>query len=183
MIGQNDSKSISARKDEKGHAMQTTAIYPGTFDPLTNGHVDIVERGLKIFDKVIVSILNNRKKTPLFTVEERLSMIREAFKGNSRVEVAAFDGLIVDYAIERNAQAILRGMRAVSDFENEFQMAMFNRRLNRDIQTVFLMTGMRWIFISSTGVKELASFGGDIRDLVPAVVEEKLKEKFNHNGA
>ena len=110
-------------------------------------------------------------------------MIRETFKGNSRVEVAAFDGLIVDYAIERNAQAILRGMRAVSDFENEFQMAMFNRRLNRDIQTLFLMTGMRWIFISSSGVKELASFGGDIRDLVPAVVEEKLKEKFNHNGA
>lgn len=156
----------------------TTAIYPGTFDPLTFGHVDIVERGLKIFDKVIVSVLNNRKKNPLFTVEERVDLIRESLRNYSRVEVASFDGLIVDFAIKCKAQAILRGMRAVSDFENEFQMAMFNRRLNRDIQTVFLMTGMRWIFISSTGIKELASFGGDIKGLVPPVVERRLREKF-----
>jgi pantetheine-phosphate adenylyltransferase len=158
--------------------MPSIAIYPGTFDPLTFGHVDIVERGLKIFDKVIVSILNNKKKAPLFTVEERAELIRDSLKNYSRVEVASFDGLIVDYAVERNACAILRGMRAVSDFENEFQMAMFNRRLNRDIQTVFLMTGMRWIFISSSGIKELASFGGDIKGLVPPPVERKLKEKF-----
>ena len=167
---------------KKGHAMQTTAIYPGTFDPLTNGHVDIVERGLKLFDKVIVSILNNRKKVPLFTVEERLDLIRETFRDQPRVEVASFDGLIVDYAIQRNAQAILRGMRAMSDFENEFQMAMFNRRLNRGIQTVFLMTGMRWIFISSTGVKGLASFGGDVKDLVPPVVEARLLKKYSKDG-
>jgi pantetheine-phosphate adenylyltransferase len=162
--------------------MPNTAIYPGTFDPLTNGHVDIVERGLKIFDKVIVSILNNKKKTPLFSVEERIELIRESLKHLPRVEVASFDGLIVDFAIKCNAKAILRGMRAVSDFENEFQMAMFNRRLNRDIQTVFLMTGMRWIFISSTGVKELASFGGDIKGLVPPVVEKRLKEKYVKGG-
>ncbi len=162
--------------------MPTIAIYPGTFDPLTFGHVDLVERGIKIFDKVIVSVLNNKKKKPLFTVEERVDMIRESLKNYSRVEVSSFDGLIMDYAIEKNAQAILRGMRAVSDFENEFQMAMFNRRLNREIQTVFLMTGMRWIFISSTGVKELASFGGEVKGLVPPVVERRLREKYEKGG-
>lgn len=161
--------------------MYTIAIYPGTFDPLTNGHVDIVNRGLKVFDKVIVAILHNRKKTPLFSVDERLHLIRNTFKDNPRVEVDHFYGLIVDYAVKKNAQAILRGMRAVSDFESEFQIAMFNRRLNRDIQTVFLMTGMRWVFISSTGVKELASFGGDVKGLVPPEIEEKLKEKFKSN--
>ena len=158
--------------------MQRIAIYPGSFDPLTYGHVDVVERGLKIFDKVIISILNNKSKNPLFTVEERLDIIRQSLKNFSRVEVTSFEGLIIDYAVEKNAQAVLRGMRAVSDFENEFQMAMFNRRLNRDIQTVFLMTGLRWIFTSSSGIKELASFGGDIRGLVPPFVEKKLKEKF-----
>ena len=159
--------------------MTRIAIYPGTFDPLTYGHMDIVERGLKIFDKVIISILTNKNKQPLFSVEERLDIIRESLKDFDRVDVTAFDGLIVDFAIEKNAQAILRGMRAVSDFENEFQMAMFNRRLNREIQTVFLMTGLRWIFTSSSGIKELASFGGDINGLVPPLVEIKLKEKYN----
>lgn len=158
--------------------MTSIAIYPGTFDPLTYGHMDVVERGLKIFDKVIISILNNKTKVPLFTVEERIEIMKESLKGFDRVEIAAFDGLIVDFAVKKNAQAILRGMRAVSDFENEFQMAMFNRRLNRDIQTVFLMTGLRWIFTSSSGIKELASFGGDIKGLVPPFVEKKLKEKF-----
>lgn len=158
--------------------MKTTAIYPGTFDPLTNGHVDIVKRGRKLFDKVIISILVNKNKKPLFSVDERIALIQESLKDFSGVEVASFEGLVIDYAVERNAQAILRGMRAVSDFENEFQMAMFNRRLNREIQTIFLMTGMRWIFTSSSGIKELASFGGDISGLVPPVVEEKLKEKF-----
>ena len=126
--------------------MEKIAVYPGSFDPLTNGHIDLVERGLKIFDKVVIGVLNNKAKTPLFSVEERLEMIGDCFKGEEKVEVAAFDGLVVDYARQRDACAILRGMRAVSDFENEFQMAMFNRRLNRDVQTVFLMTGMRWIF-------------------------------------
>ena len=158
--------------------MTRIAIYPGTFDPLTFGHVDIVERGLRVFDKVIISIMNNKKKSPLFTVEERMDLIRKSLKNYSRVEVASFDGLMIDYATEREATAILRGMRAVSDFENEFQMAMFNRRLNREIQTVFLMTGLRWIFTSSSGIKELASFGGDIKGLVPPVVERSLKEKY-----
>lgn len=158
--------------------MTSIAIYPGTFDPLTYGHMDIVERGLKIFDKVIISVLNNKNKKPLFTVEERVEIMRESLKGFDRVEIDSFNGLIIDFAIEKNASAILRGMRAVSDFENEFQMAMFNRRLNREIQTVFLMTGLRWIFTSSSGIKELASFGGDIHGLVPPVVEKRLKEQF-----
>ncbi|MBU1171971.1 MAG: pantetheine-phosphate adenylyltransferase [Proteobacteria bacterium] len=158
--------------------MSGIAIYPGTFDPLTYGHVDVVERGLKIFDKVVISILNNKSKKPLFSVDERLELIRESLKDFDRVEITSFEGLIIDYAVKQNAQAILRGMRAVSDFENEFQMAMFNRRLNRDIQTVFLMTGLRWIFTSSSGIKELASFGGNIHGLVPPFVEKKLKEKF-----
>lgn len=159
--------------------MTSIAIYPGTFDPMTYGHVDVVERGLKIFDKIIISILTNKSKKPLFTIEERLELIEESLKDfNGRVEITHFEGLIIDYAVQRNAQAILRGMRAVSDFENEFQMAMFNRRLNRDVQTVFLMTGLRWIFTSSSGIKELASFGGDITGLVPPCVEKKLKDKF-----
>ena len=158
--------------------MEKIAVYPGSFDPLTNGHIDLVERGLKVFDKVVIVALNNRSKKPLFSEKERLSMIKECFKGVESVEVDAFDGLVVDYAKKRNASAILRGMRAVSDFENEFQMAMFNRRLNRDVQTVFLMTGMRWIFTSSSGIKEVASFGGDVSGMVPPSIEKKLKEKF-----
>lgn len=162
--------------------MTRIAIYPGSFDPLTYGHVDVVERGLKIFDKVVVAILNNTSKKPLFSVDERLDIIKESLKDFERVEVASFEGLIIDYAVKINASAILRGMRAVSDFENEFQMAMFNRRLNREIQTVFLMTGLRWIFTSSSGIKELASFGGDIQGLVPPFVEMKLKEKYSLNN-
>ncbi len=153
-------------------------MYAGSFDPLTNGHIDIVERGLKVFDKVIVAVLNNKAKKPLFSVDERIFLIRESLQDLDGVEVGSFDGLVVDYAKEVGAQAILRGMRAVSDFENEFQMAMFNRRLNREIQTVFLMTGMRWIFTSSSGIKEVASFGGDITGMVPPVVYKELKKKF-----
>lgn len=159
--------------------MENIAVYPGSFDPLTNGHIDLVERGLKLFDKVVIVAMHNRAKKPLFTVDERLDMIRNCFKGMDSVEVDSFDGLVVDYARKRNASAILRGMRAVSDFENEFQMAMFNRRLNRDVQTVFLMTGMRWIFTSSSGIKEVASFGGDVSGMVPPSIEKKLKEKFH----
>lgn len=162
--------------------MTKIAVYPGSFDPLTNGHVDIVERGLKVFDKVIVAVLNNKSKKPLFSVEQRVEMIRESLKDLPRVEVDSFDGLVVEYAKEHGAQAILRGMRAVSDFENEFQMAMLNRRLNREVQTVFLMTGMRWIFTSSSGIKEVASFGGDVSGLVPLPILKKLKEKFSNKG-
>jgi pantetheine-phosphate adenylyltransferase len=158
--------------------MERTAIYPGSFDPVTNGHVDIVERGLNIFDKIIVAILRNPAKEALFTVEERKQMIETSLNRNSNVEIDVFDGLLVDYAKKRNAVAILRGMRAVSDFEYEFQLALMNRKLNREIQTVFLMTGLRWIFISSSIIKEAASFGGNINGMVPPIVSRKLKEKF-----
>jgi len=158
--------------------MEKTAIYPGSFDPVTNGHVAIVERGLNIFDKIIVAILRNPAKEALFTVEERKEMIETSLNRNSNVEVDVFDGLLVDYAKKRNAVAILRGMRAVSDFEYEFQLALMNRKLNREIQTVFLMTGLRWIFISSSIIKEAASFGGNINGMVPPIVSRKLKEKF-----
>jgi pantetheine-phosphate adenylyltransferase len=155
-----------------------TAIYPGSFDPVTNGHLDIIERGLKLFDAIVVAILHNPAKEALFTVEERKEMLEICLKNFRNVEVDTFDGLLVNYAAERNAQAILRGMRAVSDFEYEFQLALMNRRLNRKIETVFLMTGLRWIFTSSSIIKEAAGFGGNINGMVPPVVNEKLKEKF-----
>ncbi len=158
--------------------MEKIAIYPGSFDPVTNGHLDMIERGLKLFDKIIVAILVNLEKDSLFSVEERTEMLKISLKKFSNVEVDTFDGLLVDFAAKRKVHAILRGLRAVSDFENEFQMAMMNRRLNREIQSIFLMTGLRWIFTSSSIIKEAAKFGGDISDMVPQVVTEKLKEKF-----
>ncbi|MDL1967168.1 MAG: pantetheine-phosphate adenylyltransferase [Deltaproteobacteria bacterium] len=158
--------------------MQRTAIYPGSFDPVTNGHIDIVERGLKIFDRIIVAILRNPSKKSLFTVEERKEMIEISLNKYSNVEVDIFDGLLVDYAKKRDAGTILRGMRAVSEFEYEFQLALMNRKLNREVQTVFLMTGLRWIFISSSIIKEAASFNGNINGMVPPIVSKKLKEKF-----
>ena len=158
--------------------MQKIAVYPGSFDPITNGHLDIIERGLKLFDKIIVAILYNSAKKFLFTIEERIEMIEESLSGFSNVEVDKFDGLLINYAKKREANTILRGMRAVSDFEYEFQLALMNRRLNREIQTVFLMTGLRWIFTSSSIIKEAARFGGNIEGMVPPVVNRKLKEKF-----
>jgi pantetheine-phosphate adenylyltransferase len=158
--------------------MERLAIYPGSFDPVTNGHIDIIERGLEIFDKIIVAILINPSKQALFTVEERLDMLKESFKDNPRVTMDSFDGLTVNFAKQKNAHAILRGMRATSDFEYEFQLALMNRRLERDIQSVFLMTGFRWIFTSSSIIKEAARFNGDISGMVPDFVEKKLKEKF-----
>ena len=155
-----------------------TAVYPGSFDPLTNGHVDIIERGLEIFDRVIVAVLHNPSKNALFSVEERLDMIRDSFKHNGNLIVDSFDGLLVDYARQQHAVAIMRGMRAISDFENEFQMALMNRRLSRDVQTIFLMTGLRWIFTSSSIIKEVAGFGGDINGMAPNPVKLKMKEKF-----
>jgi pantetheine-phosphate adenylyltransferase len=159
--------------------MQRVAIYPGSFDPVTNGHLDIVERGLTLFDKIVVAILHNPTKKSLFSVEERIEMLQASTVKFSGVEIDCFNGLLVDYASRKNAQAILRGMRAVSDFEYEFQLALMNRRLNREVQTVFLMTGLRWIFTSSSIIKEAASFGGDISDMVPEIVEHKLREKFD----
>lgn len=159
--------------------MKTVAIYPGSFDPVTNGHLDIVERGLKIFDKIIVAIMLNPAKKSLFSIDERIEMLRASMHDfKDRVEFESFNGLTVDYADSRKAHAILRGLRAVSDFEYEFQMALMNRRLNREVQTLFLMTGLRWIFTSSSIIKEAARFGGSIEDMVPQIVNEKIKEKF-----
>ncbi len=158
--------------------MQHVAIYPGSFDPITNGHLDIIERGLKIFDRVIVTVLHNPGKKALFTVSERLEMLRLTLADFENVEVDSFDGLLVDYANHRSAHAILRGMRAVSDFEYEFQLALMNRKLNREVQTVFLMTSFRWIFTSSSIIKEAAKFGGDISDMVPPEVNRRITEKF-----
>jgi pantetheine-phosphate adenylyltransferase len=158
--------------------MPKVAIYPGSFDPVTNGHIDIVERGLKLFDKIIVSILYNPKKEYLFSLEERMEMLKDCLKKFKNAEIDSFDGLLVDYAASRKAQAILRGLRAMSDFEYEFQMALMNRRLNREVQTVFLMTGLRWIFTSSSIIKEAVQFGGNIDGMVPALAQKKLKQKF-----
>ncbi|MBW2367855.1 MAG: pantetheine-phosphate adenylyltransferase [Deltaproteobacteria bacterium] len=159
--------------------MERIAIYPGSFDPVTNGHLDIIERGLKLFDKIIVAILINPAKKPLFSGQERVELLESSLSHLPNVEVDTFSGLLVDYAVQRNAHAILRGMRAVSDFDYEFQLALMNRRFNRKIETVFLMTGLRWIFTSSSIIKEAAQFGGKIEELVPPVVFEKLKERYD----
>jgi pantetheine-phosphate adenylyltransferase len=159
---------------------QRTAVYPGTFDPITNGHLSIVNRALKIFDKLVIAILNNPLKAPLFSLEERIDMIQKALKGKTNVEVDSFDGLLVDYVVKKNSNVILRGLRALSDFEYEFQMALMNRKLNREVQSIFLMTDYKWFYTSSTIIKEAAGLGGDISGLVPALVNEKLKEKFGY---
>jgi pantetheine-phosphate adenylyltransferase len=156
------------------------AIYPGTFDPITNGHLSIVKRALKIFDKLIIAILINPQKDSLFSREERIAMIEEALGPGSGVEVDSFDGMLVDYAVKKKACVILRGLRALSDFEYEFQMALMNRKLNRNVQSIFLMTDYKWFYISSTIIKEAASLGGDISGLVPQNVSRKLKEKYGY---
>jgi pantetheine-phosphate adenylyltransferase len=158
--------------------MQRIAIYPGSFDPVTNGHIDIAQRGLKLFDRIIIAILQNPGKQSLFSVEERLEMLNESISDTANIEFDTFDGLLVDYARKRKAIAVLRGMRAVSDFEYEFQLALMNRKLNRDVETVFLMTGLRWIFTSSSIIKEAAQFGGDVSDMVPPGVNQRIKAKF-----
>jgi pantetheine-phosphate adenylyltransferase len=163
--------------------MGKIAIYPGSFDPVTNGHIDIIKRGLKLFDKIIVVILHNPGKKSLFSAEERIELLKTSLEKLSRIEVDVFDGLLVDYAAKQKACVVLRGMRAVSDFEYEFQLALMNRRLNREVQTVFLMTGLRWIFTSSSIIKEAASFDADIADMVPDIVNRKLKEKFGFSSS
>ncbi len=157
---------------------EKVAIYPGSFDPITNGHLSIIRRALEIFDKLIVAILINPRKKPLFSVEERIYMIKEATKDLKNIEVDTFEGLLVDYAVKKGAKAIIRGLRATSDFEYEFQMALMNRKLNSSIQSIFLMTDYKWLYVSSSIVKEVASFGGDVSGLVPEIVCKKLKEKF-----
>ena len=158
--------------------MTTIAVYPGSFDPITNGHLSILNRGLEIFDKVIMAVLMNPQKSFLFSVEERVDMLKQVLANRPNVEVDTFDGLLVDYAHARGSNVILRGIRAMSDFEYEFQMALMNRRLARDVQSVFLMTDYKWFYISSTIIKEAASFGGDITGLVPDLVCQLLKEKY-----
>ena len=154
------------------------AIYPGTFDPFTNGHLDLVERGLRIFDKVIVALAPSLKKNPLFTVEERISLIEKSIKQYDRVSYEIFDGLLVDYVKGKKGIAIIRGLRAVSDFEYELQMALMNRRLLSEIETVFMMPSEEYSYLTATIVKEIASMGGSVKGLVPLTVEKALKEKF-----
>jgi pantetheine-phosphate adenylyltransferase len=157
--------------------MPTLAVYPGSFDPLTNGHVDIITRGARIFDRIIVAILINAEKAPLFSMDERLKITREVFKEFPNVEVDTFDGLLVDYVERRHAQVIVRGLRAVSDFEFEFQMALMNRRLNGKIETVFMMPAEQYSYISSRLIKEVFALGGRVHGLVPDTVEERLRQK------
>ena len=159
--------------------MSTLAVYPGSFDPLTNGHVDIISRGGRLFDRIIVAILKNAEKSPLFTMEERVEITRAVFTHQPNVEVDTFDGLLVDYVERRKAQVIVRGLRAVSDFEFEFQMALMNQRLNPRIDTVFMMPAEQYTYISSRLIKEVFSLGGKVDGLVPALVEERLRRKLS----
>ena len=153
------------------------AIYPGSFDPLTNGHVDIIARGARLFDRIVIAVLRNIDKRPLFSVEERLEIAREVFRGQHNVEVEAFDGLLIDYARARGANVIVRGLRAVSDFEYEMQMALMNRRLHPDVETVFMMPAEAYTYLSSRLVKEVFALGGDVTGLVPPLVEQRLRDK------
>jgi pantetheine-phosphate adenylyltransferase len=158
---------------------EKVAVYPGTFDPITMGHLDIIHRGLNLFDRIIIAIAQNPAKEPLFSLEERIQMIWQCFPGAAdRIEVDDVSGLLVDYAYRRGAKAIIRGLRALSDFDYEFQLALMNRRIEREVETVFLMTGFRWIYISSSIIKDAARHGGDVSGLVPDHVCERLREKF-----
>ncbi len=159
---------------------KTTAVYPGTFDPITNGHIDIIQRALGLFDRVIIAIAINSQKKPLFSLKERIDLINQCFgPENDRVQVDTTSGLIVDYAEEQGACAIVRGLRAVSDFDYEFQLALMNRKLARKVDTIFLMTGFRWIYISSSIIKDAAKHNGDISGLVPIHVQKALQNKYH----
>ena len=158
--------------------MTKHAVYPGTFDPITNGHIDLIRRSLHIFDTVTIAVAANPQKAPLFSLDERLEMIREAVRDLPGVHAESFDGLLVEYVRKRGALAIIRGLRAVSDFEYELQMALMNRRLDTDIETVFLMPSEEYSYLTSTILKTVADLGGDIRGLVPPIIEERLKNHF-----
>lgn len=172
---------MADKKDPLNVKTKTIAVYPGTFDPITNGHIDIIKRALQIFDHVVIVIAINMQKQPLFSLDERIKMIKDCFSNSSEcISVDTTDGLIVDYAMKKGAKAIVRGLRAVSDFDFELQLALMNRKLERKIETVFLMTGFRWIFISSSIIKDAAKHNGDVSGVVPAHVKAALKEKYRH---
>jgi pantetheine-phosphate adenylyltransferase len=155
-----------------------TAIYPGSFDPLTNGHLDVVQRAAKLFDNVVVAVAKNEGKNPLFTLNERLALVKKAVAHLPNVQADAFDGLLVEYVVSKKAQAIVRGLRAVSDFEFEFQLALMNRKLNENVETIFMMPKDTYTFLSSRIVKEIARLGGDVSPFVPAHVQATLKKKL-----
>ena len=154
------------------------AIYPGSFDPVTNGHLDIIERAASITDELIVGVLQNKAKTPLFSVEERVTMLNEVTKNIKNVKIVPFEGLLIDFAQQMDAKVIVRGLRAITDFEYELQMSQTNRKLNADVETIFLTTSLDYSYLSSTTVKEVASFDGDITQFVPEIVAEKITEKM-----
>ena len=160
-----------------GSERSRLAVYPGSFDPLTNGHVDIIERGARLFDRIVLAILVNLDKSPLFSIEERVAILREVFASQPNVEVETFDGLLVDYARRRGADVIVRGLRAISDFEFEMQMALMNRRLDAEIETVFMMPAEQYTYLSSRLAKEVFALGGSVAGLVPDVVETRLRMK------
>jgi pantetheine-phosphate adenylyltransferase len=157
--------------------LKMSALYPGSFDPITNGHVDIIERGLKVFDRVIVAVLKNPKKHPLFTTKERVKMVQDIFASRPAVEVRAFDGLLVDFARTQGTRVVIRGLRAISDFEYEFQMALMNRSLEPEIETFFMMPSVHYSFLSSNLVREVAALGGSVDGLVPPAVSRRLRSK------
>ena len=159
--------------------MSTLAVYPGSFDPLTNGHVDIIARGARLFDRIVVAIAVNAEKAPLFTMDERVEIARAVFQDRPTVEVDTFDGLLVDYVAHRRADVIVRGLRAVSDYEYEFQMALMNRRLNPKVETVFMMPAEQYTYISSRLIKEVFALGGRVHGFVPDVVEARLRDKVS----
>ncbi len=156
---------------------ESKAIYPGSFDPITNGHVDIIERGLRVFDRIVVAVLKNPKKATLFTTKERVRMIQDLFASKKEVEVRAFDGLLVDFARAQGTGVVIRGLRAISDFEYEFQMALMNRSLAQDIETFFMMPSVHYSFLSSNLVREVAALGGSVDGLVPGLVARRLRER------
>jgi pantetheine-phosphate adenylyltransferase len=158
--------------------MERVAVYTGTFDPITNGHLDLIRRGLNIVDRLIVAVAINPVKTPIFTLEERLEMIRGAVGDNPRITVDSFTGLVVNYLEKCNTHILLRGLRAVLDFEYEYQMALMNRRMDRKVETIFMMTGYKWFYVSSRIIKEVVFSGGSVDGLVPDLVNKKLKEKY-----
>ena len=160
-------------------AVMRTAIYPGSFDPLTNGHLDIVHRAAKLFDHVVMAVAKNEDKHPLFTLDERFALVKQAVQNVPGVEADAFDGLLINYVVSRKAQAVIRGLRAVSDFEFEFQLALMNRKLNENIETIFMMPKDTYTFLSSRIVKEIARLGGDVSGFVPPHVRTALEKKFS----